>query len=610
MSWHLIGNLRGQSAIFPPGIYGDDDDDGGMGTPGPAGAAGPAGSSATPITAGLSGFYTSSDTVANNTTWVFNLTATLDDGYLHSGTKLVAPAYGFYLFNAYVHWDSDSTGIRVIEWRKNGSAYINGSGLTAADATADTRQEVSAILLLNAGDYLELTGFQNSGGSLGTSYAACSVAQAGGPAGPPGPVGMTGEDADEAIAIPGAMGPTGAAGAAGAAGAPGQQGALGMPGEDADEAIAVPGVTGAPGAPGAQGSQGPPGPGMTFDEEDDGWRFAGAPSRILTSNVFYPNGSPLGDNGGNLYYSSLLSCGPFVDASGNIYFASGSLFAAAAGTVHGNWQGAVISQTYGGTGINSSAVTNGQLLIGNSTGHVFALGTLTAGSNISITSGPGSITIAGIAPAFFGDDADDNDYHGPVSIAATDLSSGTTGTGLVVLQNSPLFTGAPIFQNNTNGPAQWIIENRTGGTASYSDLKVVSDVGEVDFFVTSSLYTGGPAIFNGGVGALNCNAYDLWLGTQTNNNVHFYVQFIEVANISGSTGQFNALYNMQVSGNVGFYGKVPAAQPVAAGTTAGFTGGSGAAVQSGSTFTGGSGTSAYTLGDIVLALKQLGLIAS
>lgn len=48
--------------------------------------------------------------------------------------------------------------------------------------------------------------------------------------------------------------------------------------------------------------------------------------------------------------------------------------------------------TSGGTG--QTSFTNGQLLIGNSTGNTLAKATLTAGSGISVTNGNGSITIA------------------------------------------------------------------------------------------------------------------------------------------------------------------------------------------------------------------------
>jgi hypothetical protein len=54
--------------------------------------------------------------------------------------------------------------------------------------------------------------------------------------------------------------------------------------------------------------------------------------------------------------------------------------------------GPVLKVAKGGTG--QSSYTNGQLLIGNTTGNTLTKATLTAGSNISITNGTGSITIA------------------------------------------------------------------------------------------------------------------------------------------------------------------------------------------------------------------------
>jgi hypothetical protein len=47
---------------------------------------------------------------------------------------------------------------------------------------------------------------------------------------------------------------------------------------------------------------------------------------------------------------------------------------------------------HGGTG--QTSYTDGQLLVGNSTGNTLTKTTLTAGSNVSITNGPGSITIS------------------------------------------------------------------------------------------------------------------------------------------------------------------------------------------------------------------------
>ena len=59
---------------------------------------------------------------------------------------------------------------------------------------------------------------------------------------------------------------------------------------------------------------------------------------------------------------------------------------------------------------------------------------------------------------------------------------------------------------------------------------------------------------------------------------------------------------------IGLFGATPVVQPSTTGTTAGFVTGSGGRVMSGSTFTGNTGSTAYTIGDIVKALKNLGLL--
>lgn len=57
--------------------------------------------------------------------------------------------------------------------------------------------------------------------------------------------------------------------------------------------------------------------------------------------------------------------------------------------------GNALAVTSGGTG--QTSFTNGQLLIGNTTGNTLAKATLTAGNNISVTNGTGSITLAATA---------------------------------------------------------------------------------------------------------------------------------------------------------------------------------------------------------------------
>jgi hypothetical protein len=57
----------------------------------------------------------------------------------------------------------------------------------------------------------------------------------------------------------------------------------------------------------------------------------------------------------------------------------------------GTWNGTAIGVLYGGTG--QTTYTDGQLLIGNSTGNTLTKATLTAGNGIGVTNGAGSITV-------------------------------------------------------------------------------------------------------------------------------------------------------------------------------------------------------------------------
>jgi hypothetical protein len=90
-----------------------------------------------------------------------------------------------------------------------------------------------------------------------------------------------------------------------------------------------------------------------------------------------------------------------------------------------------------------------------------------------------------------------------------------------------------------------------------------------------------------------------------------------IATGSGTAGRvtLGALYAAGVDvgrsgGKVGFYGNTAVIQPATTGQTAGFTAGAGTTAKDDSTYTGGNGTKAYTVGDIVKALKALGLLAA
>lgn len=63
-------------------------------------------------------------------------------------------------------------------------------------------------------------------------------------------------------------------------------------------------------------------------------------------------------------------------------------------------------------------------------------------------------------------------------------------------------------------------------------------------------------------------------------------------------------------GGVGFFSATPVGQQSTTGTTSGFSAGGGTAARVDSTHTGGLGSTAYTVSDLVLALKRFGLLAS
>ncbi|MBZ9578076.1 hypothetical protein KJA13_03555, partial [Patescibacteria group bacterium] len=62
----------------------------------------------------------------------------------------------------------------------------------------------------------------------------------------------------------------------------------------------------------------------------------------------------------------------------------------------GVWQGDTVAVGFGGTG--QTSYTDGQLLIGNTTGNTLTKATLTQGTGITITNGSGSVTIANASP--------------------------------------------------------------------------------------------------------------------------------------------------------------------------------------------------------------------
>lgn len=94
----------------------------------------------------------------------------------------------------------------------------------------------------------------------------------------------------------------------------------------------------------------------------------------------------------------------------------------------GTWSASTIAVNKGGTG--QTSYTNGQLLIGNTTGNTLSKATLTAGSNITITNSEGGITIAAAAGTPTGGDG--------IAVSGSEVSVDSKANGGLVIESAKL----------------------------------------------------------------------------------------------------------------------------------------------------------------------------
>ena len=105
----------------------------------------------------------------------------------------------------------------------------------------------------------------------------------------------------------------------------------------------------------------------------------------------------------------------------------------------GTWSGSIINRAYGGTGLNTSSISNGQLLIGSSSG--FALANISAGNGISVSNGSNSISIANTGVRSLA-------ISGGSSIS---LNSSTGALTLTIGSGSNAYGARTISTNNPSG---------------------------------------------------------------------------------------------------------------------------------------------------------------
>ncbi len=132
----------------------------------------------------------------------------------------------------------------------------------------------------------------------------------------------------------------------------------------------------------------------------------------------------------------------------------------------GTWEGSTIAVDQGGTG--QTSYTDGQILIGNSTGNTLDKATITAGEGIDVTNGGGSITVAG-------EDASDTNK----GIATFDITDFTVSSGDVTLNAERIqdIAGAMATSNTETGIS--VTYQDADGTIDYvvSDTTVAGDSG-------------------------------------------------------------------------------------------------------------------------------------
>lgn len=132
------------------------------------------------------------------------------------------------------------------------------------------------------------------------------------------------------------------------------------------------------------------------------------------------------------------SAGAFVTFNGALGTPSGGTLTSCTGLPLTTGITGTLGVGNGGTG--QTTYTNGQLLIGNTTGNTLAKATLTAGSNITITNGTGTITIA----------ASSSLVETATSLAIGTGSNGTLGNQNVAVGVS---AGAGIVSGSTSNVA-------------------------------------------------------------------------------------------------------------------------------------------------------------
>jgi hypothetical protein len=148
------------------------------------------------------------------------------------------------------------------------------------------------------------------------------------------------------------------------------------------------------------------------------------------------------------------------------------------------YSGTALPVANGGTGLTNTPA-NGQILIGNGT--KYSIGTLTAGSGISITNSSGAITITNTGGGGGG--------------GGTVTSVGLSAPALFTVTNSPVTGSGTLTLAYTNGQALPVASGGTGLTAAPTNGQI--DIGSTNNgFVRTTLTAGSGITITNSPGAI------------------------------------------------------------------------------------------------------------
>lgn len=119
-------------------------------------------------------YQTVAQTVGSGGTGVLALDSTVADTYgghsnVTNNSRYTAIVAGWYFVKGGVVWAVNATANRIIQITKNGVAVPQSwVAVLATTAVNAPGEETTALVFLNAGDYVEISISQNSGGNLNT----------------------------------------------------------------------------------------------------------------------------------------------------------------------------------------------------------------------------------------------------------------------------------------------------------------------------------------------------------------------------------------------------------------------------------------------------------